>query len=254
MEDADGGKYDFMEVGLYNILKDKDITLNTKMERGANNATVNTEAGLTLGDRTVHVKADGTVMIGYTDPAIKAAPVSLADGQTLTLAPNRTITRAGNKITAHTGEYKVLIDTQLKFGAMQYLDIDIWSKAGGVLSDSVAPTGLLGETFDADNTPQAKPKQDVNAYQQDNLFKIESKPTPPAPTPAVAPTPAAAPTPAQTPNTTPTPVQTTPPPVTPPAPGPVQPPAVQPDPMLQLQQMFQQLMAMFLQLFGSRGN
>jgi hypothetical protein len=137
---------------------------------------------------------------------------------------------------------------------MQYLDIDIWSKAGGVLSDSVAPTGLLGETFDADNTPQAKPKQDVNAYQQDNLFKIESKPTPPAPTPAVAPTPAAAPTPAQTPNTTPTPVQTTPPPVTPPAPGPVQPPAVQPDPMLQLQQMFQQLMAMFLQLFGSRGN
>lgn len=236
VEDADGGKYDFMEDGLYNILKDKDITLNTKMEHGANNATVNTEAGLTLGGRTVHVKADGTVNIGFTNPAIKAANLSLQDGQTLTLDGNYTLSRAGDKITVNTPEYKILIDTNKPFGAMKYLDIDVWSKAGGVMSDGTAPSGLLGETFDADNTPVTKPKNNVDAYKQDSLFQLNNTtPTPiPTPTPAPAPNPSPAPAPSPTPT---------------PAPPPNQANALE-----QLQQMFQQLMAMFMQLFGGGGN
>jgi hypothetical protein len=176
------------------------------MQPGPNKTTLNHEAGLVVGNRTIDVKANGTVSIGNTNPAIKTPNIKLADGQTVMLDNKSSITRHGDKMTVDTGEYKIQFETGKVFEGVKYLDIDVWSKAGGVMSDGVAPTGLLGETFDGDNTVLNAPKQDVGAYRKTKLFDTTPTPAPvPAPVPSPVPVPAPAPAPNPAPAPTPSP-------------------------------------------------
>ncbi len=174
IEDADGGKYNFHHPGIFNIVKDKDVQLNAKITASANNTAVNTEAGVTVGGRTVYVTADGTTKVGYKDPNIVNADVTLADGQTVLLDDGGSVSRAGNKVTVQTTEYKMQFDTNKDFNGTKYMDIDVWSKAGGVMTDGVAPSGILGETFDADSDQVTAPKQDLDSYKEDSILQKSS--------------------------------------------------------------------------------
>jgi hypothetical protein len=223
IEDADGGKYNFSGTGVYNLLKDRDLTLNTKIVQGPGNKTFNSEAGLTVGGRTVHVTADGTVDIGYADPKIKAPNISLQNGQTVMLGNDSSITRTGNKIKVETPEYKIQFHVNQKYEGTGFMNIDVWSRSGGVMSDNIAPTGLLGETFDVGNERQTAPKQSAGSYKRDSLIETN---TAPAPAPAPAPTPSPSPSPAPSPA---------------PQPG---------DPLSRIQSIVQQLMNLLMQMLG----
>ena len=176
IDDADGGKYDFNQRGLFNVLKDKGITLNAKTVAGPANATYISESGLTIGGRTVLIQTGGRVTIGYTDPNVTTPPITLGNNQTVMLDNGYSITRKGTSITVDTttGEYRIKFDTGRSWQGTNFMDIDIWSKSGGVLSDGVAPSGLLGETFDADNQRQRSTKNSVDSYRVASLF---SEPT-----------------------------------------------------------------------------
>jgi hypothetical protein len=246
-----------------------------------------TEAGLTLGSQTVHLKAaSGEVLLGSSNSTTTTA---LQNGQTVTLDNGGSITRNGAIVTVQSPEYKIQFDLDEVYKGFKYLNIDVWSKAGGVMTDGVAPTGLLGETFDADNVAQTKPKLTAADYKQNALFVFNTASAPaPAPVPAPAPTPAPSPSPVLSPAPAPAPVTSpapspaptpTPSPSPAPAPAPVAspsptaaplsvaspaptavpPPAPTPsptptplpvdNPYNQLMAMFQQLMQMLAQLF-----
>jgi hypothetical protein len=218
IEDADGGKYNFSGTGVYNLLKDRDLTLNTKIVQGPGNKTFNSEAGLTIGGRTVHITADGTVDIGYSDPKIKAPNISLQNGQTVMLGNDSSITRTGNKIKVETPEYKIQFHVNQRYEGAGFMIVDVWSRSGGVMSDNIAPTGLLGETFDAGNERQTAPKQSAGSYKRDSLIETSTTQAP-LPAPAPSPTP--------------------------------QPPTSQPNnPLSRIQAMIQQLMNLLMQLMG----
>jgi hypothetical protein len=172
IEDADGGKYNFQEKGLFNVLKDKGVALNAQMVAGPDNTTVMSQAGLTVGGRTVTVQPGGKITVGYADSSITTPPVTLADGQTMMLDNGYSITRKGNIATVDStnGEYKMQFDTSPSYKGFKYVDIDVWTKGGGVLSDGQAPTGLVGETFDADKTKQTKIKNSVDSYKVSSLL------------------------------------------------------------------------------------
>ena len=184
--DADGGKYDFQQTGIYNVLNDKGINLNAKIVAGSGKATLISDAGLVVGNRTVDMKANGTVTIGYTDPAHKSSKITLADGQAVSLDNNSTISRMGDQLTINTGEYKMQVDLNRTYQGVQYLNMDVWSKAGGVFSDGKMPSGLLGETFDAGAETQTGIRNNSAAYARSDLFSLNS--TAPTTTPTTPPT------------------------------------------------------------------
>ncbi|HEY9745673.1 MAG TPA: DUF1521 domain-containing protein [Oculatellaceae cyanobacterium] len=240
IEEADSGKYDFNEVGLFNVLKDKGIALNAKTVQGPGKTTIISEAGLTIGGRTVLVGTDGKVTIGYADSSITSPPVTLKDGQTVMLDNGYSITRKGAIVTVDStgGEYKIQFDTDESYKGFKYIDIDVWSKAGGVLSDGVAPTGLLGETFDEDSIKQTKTKNSVNSYKVDSLVEKITNSTPPATEPEPV---------DQTPEPAPTP-EPEPTPTTPTTPSPASPPAWTGD----MSTYLPQLISWLMQLLGIR--
>jgi hypothetical protein len=208
INDADGGEYHFQESGIFSALEDKDLKVNVKTEKLAQDpsATVTTLAGVQVGSRTVQVKADGSVTLGYA-AANNNTTATLQNGQTVALDTGSSITKQGNIITLTTPEYKIQFSTNEQYKGSTYLNTDVWSTAKGVQADGVAPGGLLGETFDPDSTPQTGTKQNSAAYARGSLIQrlgtstiaVDTTATPavttttPAKTfttPAVTPTPA----------------------------------------------------------------
>jgi hypothetical protein len=157
------------------MLKDKNIALDSKMVAGPGNTTVKTEAQLQVGTDTLFVDANGKVLVnGRTLGANEA--VTLKNGSKLTQSNN------GGTVTVNTPEYNVTFTTKQSFQGFTFMDIDVHSKAQGVLADGVAPTGILGETFDADSLKQTSTKLGVDSYRVPT-FTIPTGSTP-APAPA----------------------------------------------------------------------
>jgi hypothetical protein len=163
--DADKGKYDFQQVGNFNILQDSNININGRFEGGAGKPTLMKETGLLLGNLEVDVKVDGTATLGTGPNAME-----LQDGKTIQLADGSTLTKHGKVITADTAEYHVVINAGLDPTTNEHIDVSVDSKAHGVMSDGVAATGLLGESFDANNQTQTGTKLDPKAYQRASLL------------------------------------------------------------------------------------
>ncbi len=159
--------YDFHERGLFNILKDKGVQLNAKVSQGPRNTTINTEVGVVVGGRTIQAQADGSVRIGYKDPNIVGADITeLKEGQTVLLDDGATVTRSNGTIVVQTKEYRMQFAfREIKsIPGMKYIDIDVRTKAGGVMQDNVAPTGILGELFDADDKAVTGLKNPLDTY------------------------------------------------------------------------------------------
>ncbi len=212
--DADGGKHDFQKTGIFNVLSDKGVNLNAQMIAGPGKTSLISQAGLVVGNRTINLNANGTVSVGYTDPANKSPEVTLADGQTMSLGNNNSISRNGDKVTITTGEYKITADLNRKYQGTPYLNMDVWSKAGGVFSDGKMPSGLLGETFDHEDNDQKHIKQNASDYARSGLFNSNRSAPPPvganqhasigvsstAPAPGPTPAPTPSPSPGPAPN------------------------------------------------------
>jgi hypothetical protein len=171
---ADGESYDVQAKGITNILSDHGIEMNANTVGKQGGPGWHNEIGLTLRDNTVNVKADGTVTIGHKD----GTSTALADGQTVMLDDYNAIKKEGNLVTVLSQEYKLQFTTQQKSKmkdapkGMQFINTDLWSKDMGVKSDGTDPSGLLGETFDADKIKQKKPKFDISTYRRDSLLSV----------------------------------------------------------------------------------
>lgn len=233
---ANGGKYNFQHAGIFNVLKDNGIALNTQTTQCDNGAYLDTEAGLVIGNYNVDYKPDGSINISSNDPNSTMQPISLADGQSFDFGNNTAITRNGDSSTLTSPEYTFQVDSNKDFEGLKYMDMKITTGANGVASDGVDPNGLLGETFDT-STAQSAPSQDWTAYQEANLFGTPLQAPAPAPVPVAAPVPAPTPVPAPAPaadtttTTDPTTTTTT-------------------TQQQQLQQLFQQLMQQIMSLFS----
>jgi hypothetical protein len=173
---ANGGSYDFQQSGIFSLLQDQGISLNAQMTK-TNDVSLDTEAGMTVGDRTLHFTADGKVDIAYADPSNQAPPVNLKDGETLDLGKGSFITRSGDSYTVESPEYKVQVDSNKEYNGTHYMDMQVATKGQGVLADGTAPSGLLGETFSADTTKQTAPLKDASAYQSDQLLTPGDQPS-----------------------------------------------------------------------------
>ncbi|MEM0951517.1 MAG: hypothetical protein AAGI66_05160 [Cyanobacteria bacterium P01_H01_bin.74] len=171
---ADGGKYDFQETGTYSILKDADIEVNTEMTSIGTNkkgkaVTVNTKAGITVENNGITVNADGeTVVQNFTTNQSQ----TLANDDSLDLGNGNSISKTDKIVTIDSSEYTVQVASEevRSQNNKNRLDVDIWSKEAGVLADGVAPTGILGETFDADSKKQKKTQLDPADYKVDALI------------------------------------------------------------------------------------
>jgi ribosome-associated protein YbcJ (S4-like RNA binding protein) len=158
--------YDIQDQGTYNILQDKGITLNATFQKQdqAHQVSVTKEAGLTLGSEKLLIKSDGNVTI---DGA------ALTTGQSKTLKDGSVVSYVGNNLkvkTATAGEYDLNFDLKQQWGGSDYMNVDVMSRSQGVAADGVLPSGILGETFDADNIIETAAKQPIASYQRPALF------------------------------------------------------------------------------------
>lgn len=167
--DADGGKYDFQHEGVYNVLEDKGLAVNgnlTKAKDGEH--TYLTQAGLMVNGKQVHIDTDGTVTLGTG-----ANATELEDGESRQLGNGSYISRKGDLVRVGNAEYKLEFQTNQDDRGNKHINLDAYTKDGGVALDGVNPTGLLGETFDKDSKALTKTKLKAADYERADLFATE---------------------------------------------------------------------------------
>lgn len=157
IEGANGKKFEFQELGTYNLLKDSNLNVNAQTAKWNNGTTVISDVGIKAGNDLVKISNGGIVNLNGEN-------VTVNDGQSLQLIDGRQIKRTGNAYELNSNEYILKV---LDNGS--HLDVNTTSKDVGVLSDGVAPTGILGETFDSTNTKSGL-VNDLGTYQRGNLF------------------------------------------------------------------------------------
>jgi hypothetical protein len=168
IEDADGGKYDFNEHGVFNLLNDRGVNLNAKLGGKEGGPTYIQQAGLVINNRNIRVDPDGKVMINQGE---NGQDVELKDGETRQLGDGSYITKNGNIITAGTPEYKMEFETNKEHDGNRYMDVKVSTKDGGVMLDGQKPAGMLGETFDEDKEKQTALREKGDFYKRNNLFE-----------------------------------------------------------------------------------
>ncbi|MEB3286984.1 MAG: hypothetical protein VKJ04_05730 [Vampirovibrionales bacterium] len=160
--------YNFSQVGLYNVVKDQGVTVNTNLYQPNNqgNVSMADQYGFTLGNgRTIKVDKNFNVEVGDGQGGV----IAMEDGLTMDLGNGNSVSLNGSQLNVVTPEYDFKV-TPDSWQNAKYLDLEMHSKSGGVFSDGVMPSGLLGETFDEDDIIEREPKLDVSAYVVGNLF------------------------------------------------------------------------------------
>jgi hypothetical protein len=160
IDGADGEKFDFDDHGIYNLLQDRGLNINAEMAPAAGEKSVITNVGMNIGGSQVQMLPNGSMVIN-------GRPVQLENGQTLQLPDGSTISKKGNDINIKTSEYDVKLTSRAKG---QYFDVAVKSKEQGVLADGVAPSGILGETFDADDVRGGDTKHNHQFYRRRNIM------------------------------------------------------------------------------------
>ncbi len=130
---ADGGKYDIQgQPGkIYNLLSDQGVQVNGKFEKwGDGGATVVGELGVSIGAERVLIGKDGALEINGETIA--------EDGVYL----DGLVTKKGPHIDVTAKEYTLSVE------AKRFINIDFASS--NVVSDSVRPHGLWGQSADGD--------------------------------------------------------------------------------------------------------
>ena len=166
---ADKGHYTFKESGTFNLLQDNDVALNARVDgpAGSDKKYIK-DVGVTVAGQQVEIRSDGSVVINGEDQ-------DLSDGKPVILGNGSTITEKGNQVAVTSPEYKMTFNTNLhdaKNKNAEYISVKVDSGANGVNTDGVAPTGLLGETFDGATKPQTGSALDSSGYQRPNIFAM----------------------------------------------------------------------------------
>lgn len=160
IDGADGEKFDFDDHGIYNLLQDRGLNINAEMAPAAGEKSVITNVGMNIGGSQVQMLPNGSMVIN-------GRPVQLENGQTLQLPDGSIISKNGNDINIKTSEYDVKLTSRARG---QYFDVDVKSKQQGVMADGVAPSGILGETFDADDVRGGDTKHNHQFYRRRNIM------------------------------------------------------------------------------------
>ncbi len=169
VKDVDGSDYLFMGVGKFNLLTDKDFTLNAKTVSANNGAyTLTSQIGANVGGNKITINADGTVTYVSGEKGARKT-TTLKDPDNVDLGNGASLTRSGDKIAINTTEYRSVFTVNNDAKGTKYINTDVYSRAAGVSADGQAPTGILGETFDEDTTAQTGLKNDISKYQVTNL-------------------------------------------------------------------------------------
>ena len=166
---ANGGKYDFQNAGIFNLLSDSGINLNAQItQKPGDSVAFDTQAGLAIGGDTLQFDADGKLMISYNGNT--AVQAKLEDGKSYTLGQNGSIIQSGDSYIVDSPEYTVNVDTNKDDNGLKYLNLKVSSGQNGVVNDGIAPTGLLGETFNPSQAAQTAPMDVVDNYRAPDLF------------------------------------------------------------------------------------
>jgi hypothetical protein len=160
IDGPDGEKFDFNDHGIYNLLQDRGLNINGEMGPAAGEKSVITNVGMNVGGSQVQMLPNGSMVIN-------GRPVQLENGQTLQLPDGSKISKKGNDITIQTSEYDVKLTSRAKG---QYFDVAVKSKQQGVLADGVVPSGILGETFDADDVAGGDTKHNHQFYRRRSIL------------------------------------------------------------------------------------
>ncbi len=131
---AEGGKYDVMGSPgkIYNILSDQSIQFNAKFDKykGQDDATIMSQAGLTIGNDQIEYGIDGKLLINGEE---------MKDGSYL----EGKIVKKGANVTINTSEWTVVLKDN-----GDHLNYDFTS--GNAVADGVRPHGLFGQSADGD--------------------------------------------------------------------------------------------------------
>ena len=160
INEPDGGSYSITATGKYELLKDTgvNITADFGLLSPTGKPTVIRDADLVVDGKTIHVDANGKTTVDG---------VELKDNTFTAWGKGDQISKMRNGvISVHTAEYDILLNSQATAtdAKNKFLNISVTSGSQGVQVDGTAPTGLLGETFDADTTKQTAPKQSMDQY------------------------------------------------------------------------------------------
>jgi hypothetical protein len=159
--------------GIYNLLTDKNITLNVMHKKYDKwKIEVTDQIGLRIPNADLTMSAYGVPQLNGKD---------LKKGSTTTLPDQTKITlgRGGTtlKVTSgDSGEYNVsfyIVTTQHKNTdgkPIKYINTDVYTKTQGIASDGVMATGILGEGFDADSNVRTALKQALATYKRQSLL------------------------------------------------------------------------------------
>ena len=157
--------------GIYNLLIDKDITLNAKHKKYDQwKMEVTDEIGLRIPNADLTMSAYGVPQLNGKD---------LKKGSAITLSDQTKISWDGkslNVTSGDSGEYNVafsIVTTRHKNTdgkPIKYINTDVYTKAKGIASYGVMATGILGEGFDADSTVRKGLKQDLAVYKRQSLL------------------------------------------------------------------------------------
>jgi hypothetical protein len=166
--DAESTQNDFIVTGLgtYNLLKDKNISLSAEHKKYDTwRIEVTNQVNLALGDSNLVYNA-------YGEPTLNG--VKLEKDKLMTLPDGSTVSWNGsnklNVTNANYGEYNLDMTVQTSDNKnadgtnIKYLDTYVTSTDKGVFSDSIMPTGILGEGFDTDNIVRTKLNFGLETY------------------------------------------------------------------------------------------
>jgi hypothetical protein len=160
IEGGDGERFDFNEHGIFSLLEDRGLSLNAEMGPAAGEKSVITNVGLAVNNQRLQVLPNGTVILN-------GSPLALRENQPVTLPDGTRIVKQGNNVQVATNEYDLTFTSR---AGGQYLDVAANTRAEGVASDGVAPTGILGETFDSDETAGSNTKHPPEFYRRRSLL------------------------------------------------------------------------------------
>jgi hypothetical protein len=163
-----GISYDIQEAGIFHVLKDSNLNINARFEKGPNNATLTKEAGVTVGGCKIGYTSAGVLTIdGKVTPTDK--PITLPNGTTITPTTRNAMGYAAIDIKNPSAEFDITLEHG-EWSNTDYMNIVCNSKSNGVMKDGQAPTGILGETFDADAVEEKATKNPLETYKRADLF------------------------------------------------------------------------------------
>lgn len=144
IEEADSGKYDFNERGVFNLLEDQGVTLNARLDGKEGESTYIKKSGLMVNDRKVLIGSDGKVKVKEGE---NGQDVELQDGETRQLGNGSYITKTGDTIQVGTPEYKMEFKTKQGNADDPYMDVKILTRDGGVALDGKKAYGFIGRNI-----------------------------------------------------------------------------------------------------------